>query len=191
MAENYYLRFGNMSKIGNKLIPVPSTVNVSINGSEVSVKGKEGEMKIILPISLSAVNENGFITVKRLNEKSDTKALHGLFRSIISNAVVGSETPWEKKLEVVGTGFNVKAQGEDLVFKVGYSHPVIFKKIPKVTFTVNGTNKVTLKSVDKQLVGEVAYKVKILKKPDAYKGKGIKYENEKLRIKPGKKAKTA
>ena len=188
---NYYLQFGNMSKIGNKQIPVPSTVTVTINGLEVLIKGKEGEMNIVLPKTLSVINENGIITVKRLNEKSETKALHGLFRSLLYNAVTGSETPWEKKLEVVGTGFNVKAQGEDLVFKVGYSHPVIFKKVPKVHFIVNGTNKVTLKSMDKQLVGEVAHKVKMLKKPDAYKGKGIKYENEKLRIKPGKKAKTA
>jgi len=180
-----------MSKIGNKQIPVPVTVTMSIVGSEVNVKGKEGEMKIVLPKTLSISNENGFVTVKRLNEKSETKALHGLFRSILANAVTGVEKPWEKKLEVVGTGFNVKMQGEDLVFKVGFSHPVIFTKVPKVTFAVSGTNKVTLKSIDKQLVGEVAYKVKMLKKPDAYKGKGIKYENEKLRIKPGKKAKTA
>lgn len=188
---NYYLRFGNMSKIGNKQIPVPSTVSVNVNGVEIMVKGKEGEMKVVMPITLSTVYENGLITVKRLNEKPQTKALHGLFRSLLSNAIVGVETPWEKKLEVVGTGFNVKMQGEDLIFKVGYSHPVIFKKVPKVTYIVSGTNKVTLKSIDKQLVGEVAYKVKLLKKPDAYKGKGIKYENEKLRIKPGKKAKTA
>lgn len=188
---NYYLRFGNMSKIGNKLIPVSSTISVSINGLEINVKGKEGEMKIVLPTTLSALYENGFITVKRLNEKPETKALHGLFRSLLSNAVIGVETPWEKRMEVVGTGFNVKVQGEDLVFKVGFSHPVVFKKVPKVTYSVIGNNKIILKSVDKQLVGEVAYKVKLVRKPDAYKGKGIKYENEKLRIKPGKKAKTA
>lgn len=180
-----------MSKIGNKQISVPQGVSININGLEVVIKGKEGEMKIVLPKVLSVQNENGVMTVKRLNEKSETKALHGLFRSLLSNAVIGVETPWEKKLEVVGTGFNVKMQGEDLVFKIGYSHPVVFKKVPRVTFLVNGANKVTLKSIDKQLVGEVAYKVKILKKPDAYKGKGIKYEGEKLRIKPGKKAKTA
>ena len=90
----------------------------------------------------------------------------------------------------MGTGFNVKLQGEDLVFKVGYNHPVVFKKVVGVKYAVEGNNKVSIKSIDKQLVGEIAYKVKMIKKPDPYKGKGIKYAGEKLRIKPGKKAKT-
>jgi large subunit ribosomal protein L6 len=128
--------------------------------------------------------------VERANNSKFQKSLHGLFRSLIANAVAGVETPWEKKLEVAGTGFNVKMQGEDLVFKVGYNHPVIFKKVEGVKYTVEGNTKVQVKSIDKQLVGEIAYKIKMIRKPDVYKGKGIKYEGEKLRIKPGKKAKT-
>ncbi len=101
------------------------------------------------------------------------------------------EKPWQKRLEVVGTGYNVKLQGEDLVFKLGYSHPVVFKKVTGIKFQVEGNNKVIIEGVDKQLVGQIAYQIKMLKKPDVYKGKGIRYEGEKLRIKPGKKAKAA
>ncbi len=180
-----------MSKIGTKTIAVPPTVTIQVEDASISVKGKEGEMRIQIPSSLQVHFNEQILTVTRKNEKSPTKALHGLYRSLIYNAVVGVEVPWEKKLEVVGTGFQVKMQGEDLVFKVGFSHPVVFKKVPRVQFLVDGNTKVILKSVDKQLVGEVAHKIKMLKKPDAYKGKGIKYEGERLRIKPGKKAKTA
>jgi len=180
-----------MSKIGQKKITVPSTVTVEIKDSTVSVKGKEGQLIVTLPEGITASAAEGFLTVVRSSDTADQKAKHGLFRSLIQNAVTGIETPWERRLEVVGTGFNVKMQGEDLVFKVGYSHPVVFKKVEGVKYAVQGTNKLSVKGSDRQLVGEVAYKIKMIKKPDAYKGKGIKYEGEKLRIKPGKKAKTA
>lgn len=179
-----------MSKIGQKPISIPQTVTLNVTGNEVHVKGKEGELKFTLPEGITAAVEESSLLVKRVDDTKKKKSLHGLYRSILANAVTGVETPWEKKLEVAGTGFNVKLQGEDLVFKVGYNHPVVFKKVNLVKYAVEGTNKVTLKSIDKQLVGEIAYKVKMIKKPDVYKGKGIKYAGEKLRIKPGKKAKT-
>lgn len=179
-----------MSKIGQKPVTVPQTVTTETIENRIVVKGKEGTLTIELPDGLSVAKENDTLLVKRTNDTKHQKSLHGLYRSLISNAVVGVETPWEKRLEVVGTGFNVKMQGEDLVFKVGYSHPVVFKKVEGVKYAVEGNNKVVLKSRDKQLVGEIAYKVKMIKKPDVYKGKGIKYAGEKLRIKPGKKAKT-
>lgn len=177
-----------MSKIGQKPITIPTTVTADIAGSMVTIKGKEGEMKILLPEGITAAKEDASLVVKRAGDAKKMKSLHGLFRSLLANAVLGVETPWEKKLEVVGTGFNVKLQGEDLVFKVGYNHPVVFSKVDRVKYAVEGNNKVTLKSVDKQLVGEIAYKVKMIRKPDVYKGKGIKYAGERLRIKPGKKA---
>ncbi len=182
-----------MSKIGQKELVVPQTVTLTIEGNVVSVKGKEGSLSITLPQGITiekGTTPNTYLMVRR-NDVKEMKSLHGTFRTLIDNAIVGVEKPWEKRLEVVGTGFNVKMQGKDLVFKVGYSHPVIYKETEGVTFAVDGNTKVIISGRDKQLVGEVAYKVKMLKKPDAYKGKGIKYEGEKLRIKPGKKAKTA
>jgi len=187
---NYYFHFGNMSKIGQKPVTVPQTVTVDIDGSKVSVKGKEGSLTVTLPEGITISKDKETLVLKRQNDSKHQKSLHGLFRSLVANAVTGVDTLFEKKLEVMGTGFNVKLQGEDLVFKVGYNHPVVFKKVVGVKYAVEGNNKVSIKSIDKQLVGEIAYKVKMIKKPDPYKGKGIKYAGEKLRIKPGKKAKT-
>ena len=99
--------------------------------------------------------------------------------------------PWEKKLEVVGTGFNVKQQGEDLVLKIGYSHPAVIKKVPNITLKAEGNTTIVVSGPDKQLVGQVAYLIKHIRKPDAYKGKGVRYQGEQLKLKPGKKAKTA
>lgn len=180
-----------MSKIGQKTIEVPVGVNVAVVDKIITVKGIKDEIVLTLPRELS-IEQNGMtLTVKRKNELKQTKSLHGLYRQLIYNAVTGVQTPWVKRLEVVGTGFNVKLQGEDLVFKLGYSHPVIFKKIPGLSFSVEGNTKLAVTGYDKQLVGQIAYQIKILRKPDVYKGKGIRYEGEKLRIKPGKKAKAA
>lgn len=182
-----------MSKIGEKPLSVPIGVTVSVTGQNVEVKGKEGNMTFGLPKELSLEKEqkaNCFL-LKRKNDAKHVKALHGLFRSLLANAIIGVEKPWEKILEVVGTGYNVKLQGQNLVFKVGYSHPVEFKKVEGIQFEVEGNTKVTVRGINKQLVGEVAYKIKKIRIPDVYKGKGIKFENEKLRIKPGKKAKAA
>lgn len=178
-----------MSKIGEKPIVIPSSVSVLIKEKELTVKGKDGQMTIKLPETLSAKLENNILTIKRQSDIKKIKSWHGLFRTLINNAVIGVEKPWQKRLEIVGTGFNVKLQGEDLVFKVGYSHPVVFKKAAGIKYQTEGNNKVIVSGVDKQLVGEVTYQIKIIRKPDPYKGKGIKYEGEKLRIKPGKKVK--
>jgi large subunit ribosomal protein L6 len=182
-----------MSKIGQRPLIVPATVTLTVEGSVVTVKGKSGSLSITLPqgVLVEKGTEQNTYNVTRRNDTKGQKSLHGTVRTLIDNAIIGVEKSWEKRLEVVGTGFNVKMQGKDLVFKVGYSHPVIFKETPGLTFTVDGNTKVIISGIDKQLVGEVAHKIKMLKKPDVYKGKGIKYEGEKLRIKPGKKAKAA
>ncbi|MEI6532259.1 MAG: 50S ribosomal protein L6 [Candidatus Roizmanbacteria bacterium] len=180
-----------MSKIGQKPVQVPGTVKVDIQQNMISIEGKNGIITIELPSSIIVKIDNGILNVERKTENKDTKAKHGLFRSLISNAVVGVEKAWEKRLEVVGTGFNVKMDGDNLFFKLGYSHPVIFNKVGGVKFMVEGNNKVIVAGADKQLVGQVAHQIKILRKPDVYKGKGVRYEGEKVRIKPGKKAKTA
>ena len=180
-----------MSKIGNKIIIVPAGVTITLNQQEIKVKGKEGELTYVLPKELKIEHKENQLIVSRDNETKKAKSLHGLYRQLVANAVAGVEKLWAKKLEVVGTGFNVKLQGEDLNFKVGYSHPVIFKKVVGVKYQVEGNNKAIVLSIDKQLAGEIAYQIKTIRKPDVYKGKGIKYEGEKLRIKPGKKAKAA
>jgi len=178
-----------MSKIGETPIAVPETVKVELVDNKIKIKGAKGEKEIELPAALSVVFENNQLMVKRKSEEKKIRALHGLYRQLIHNAVIGVEKLWEKRLEIVGTGYNAKLQGEDLVLKLGYSHPVIFKKVPGITFQVLGNNQIVVLGVDKQLVGQVAYQIKMLKKPDPYKGKGIRYLGEKLRIKPGKKAK--
>jgi len=180
-----------MSKIGTKVITLPSQVKIEIQGKKMKIKGPAGEITIALPESLSIVNKENSLILQRASDEKKIKSLHGLYRQLINNAVVGVEKPWEKQLEIVGTGYNVKLQGEDLVFKVGYIHPVVFKKPAGVKFQTEGNNKIKVIGVDKQLVGQVAYQIKMVKKPDVYKGKGIKYLGEKLRIKPGKKAKAA
>lgn len=180
-----------MSKIGEKSISIPQGVTVSVNGQKVQTKGQNGEMIIEVPDELEITIKDSSLYVYRKNSEKKTKSLHGLYRQLIENAIIGVQKFWEKKLRVVGTGYTVKLDKEDLVFKIGYSHPVIFKKITGIKFQVEGNNKVIILGCDKQLVGEVAYQIKMLKKPDVYKGKGIQYEGEKLRIKPGKKAKTS
>lgn len=178
-----------MSKIGEKIIEISQGINVNIDKKKINVKGPQGELTIELPDKLEVAIKENTLLVKRADDEKKTKSIHGLYRQLVSNAILGVQKLWEKKLKVVGTGYTVKLDKEDLVFKVGYSHPMVFKKIPGVKFQVEGNNKVVVLGCDKQLVGEVAYQIKILKKPDVYKGKGIQYEGEKLRIKPGKKAK--
>ncbi len=180
-----------MSKIGEKPVILSSAVSLNIENNNIIVKGPQGEMSFVVPKELSLIREEKNLIIKRKNNEKKIRSIHGLYRQLISNAVSGVEKAWEKKLEVVGTGFTVKLQGEDLVFKIGYSHPVIFKKQPGIKYQVEGNNKITVAGFDKQLVGQVAYQIKMIRKPDVYKGKGIRYLGEKLRIKPGKKAKAA
>jgi len=180
-----------MSKIGEKPVVISAAVNLTIDDNKINIKGPLGEMSFVVPKELTLIREGNNLILKRKNNEKKVRSIHGLYRQLIGNAVSGVEKAWEKKLEVVGTGFTVKLQGEDLAFKVGYSHQVVFKKQPGIKYQVEGNNKVIVSGFDKQLVGQVAYQIRIIKKPDVYKGKGIRYLGEKLRIKPGKKAKAA
>lgn len=180
-----------MSKIGQKQIEVPASVTVDQVGNVMTVKGAQGTITLIIPSEITVKKEGTMMSVERSSESKKVKSVHGLIRQLISNAVIGVEKPWEKRMEVVGTGYNVKMQGEDLLFKLGYSHPSLFKKVLGISYKVDGNTNFVVMGPDKQLVGQVAYQIKTLKKPDAYKGKGIRYEGEQLRIKPGKKAKAA
>ena len=130
-----------MSKVGENPISVPGAVSVNISNKEVLITGTHGEIKFVLPRSLSVKKEGDLLIIERKSDNKMTKSLHGLFRSLINNGIIGVEKPWEKRLEVVGTGFNVKLQGEDLVLKLGFSHEVNFKKQTGVKYSVEGNNK--------------------------------------------------
>lgn len=178
-----------MSRIGSIPIKAPQTVQIKIQEKILRIEGTEGKIDLRIPDVLKLEHRSDDIKLKRRDETKKTKSVHGLYRQLIHNAIKGVETPWEKKLEVVGTGFNVKLQGEDLVFKLGYSHPIMFKKRDQVKYKVEGSNVAVVLSPDKQIAGQVAQLIKKLKLPDAYKGKGIRYKGERIKLKPGKKVK--
>lgn len=180
-----------MSKIGQTPITVTQGTTVTVDNGQIVVVGKSGTLKYMIPDNISVQNENGVLTVTRDREDKKTRSMHGLFRKIIANAVTGVATQWTKDLEIVGTGFNVKMQGEEFILKLGYSHTVTVKKVEGIKFAVNGNTKMSVTGIDKQLVGQVAHQIKIIRKPDAYKGKGIRYAGEVIKTKPGKKAKAA
>jgi large subunit ribosomal protein L6 len=177
-----------MSKIGLKPISFPTGTNVSLTDGIVAVKGNLGEVEIkTFPQLVVKIIDNQ-VLITRESEDKKIRSQHGLIRMLIANAVTGVNKLWEKTLEIQGVGYRVELQGTNLAFKLGFSHPVIFA-IPKyVNAQVKG-NKITISGVDKQKVGEVAAEIKRLKKPDRYKGKGIRYEGEVIKLKPGKKAK--
>jgi large subunit ribosomal protein L6 len=177
-----------MSRIGRLPITVPSGVDVTIDGATVSVKGPKGELshQVASPIEVSL--EEGTLTVTRPNDERESRSLHGLTRTLIDNMIVGVTNGYEKQLEVVGTGYRVLAKGSDLEFALGYSHPVPVKAPEGIAFKVEG-NKVTVSGIDKQRVGETAANIRKLRKPDPYKGKGVRYAGEVIRRKAGKAGK--
>lgn len=180
-----------MSKIGQNPVTIPRDVTVQIQDTTISIKGPKGELAYTLPHFLKPEIVGNILTISRKNDSKRQKSLHGLFRTLIQNAIIGVENVWSKKLEIVGTGFNGKMQGQGLVLKLGYSHPVVIAPVDGITFALEGNTTIVVSGIDKQLVGQVAQQIKSNKKPDSYKGKGIRYEGEYIKLKPGKKAKTA
>jgi large subunit ribosomal protein L6 len=178
-----------MSKIGEKPIIVPELTQIEIINQSINVKGKEGQLLINIPNNIRVEKDNNSILIKRKTDNKKTKSLHGLIRSLINNAVIGVNNLWEKKLQIIGTGYRAKLQGDNLILEVGYSHPVVFNKVEGILLSVEGTDKICIRGINKQLVGQVANKIKSIKQPDPYKGKGIRYEGEKIKLKPGKKEK--
>jgi len=178
-----------MSKIGKKPIKIPEKVQIEINYHSILVKGPEGSLSFNLPAGLQVELKEGELFISKEKEDKKVDALQGLFRQLINNAVLGVQKKWEKRLVIFGTGYNAKIQGNDLVLKIGYSHPVIFKKKEGVEYKVEKDTIISVLGVDKQLVGEVAYQIRQIKSPDSYKGKGIRFEGEKLKLKPTKKVK--
>ena len=179
-----------MSRIGRLPVTVPSGVNVIIEGQDVKVSGPKGELALTVrePIAVGR-GEDGAVSVTRPNDERESRALHGLTRTLISNMVSGVTTGFEKKLEIYGTGYRVVAKGNTLEFALGYSHPIVVAPPEGITFTVESPTRFTVLGIDKQLVGEVSANLRKLRKPDPYKGKGIRYAGEIIRRKVGKAGK--
>ncbi|ALG13879.1 50S ribosomal protein L6 [Kibdelosporangium phytohabitans] len=179
-----------MSRIGKLPITVPAGVDVKIDGQTVNVKGPKGTLThtIVEPISLERA-EDGTLQVKRPNDERQNRALHGLTRTLVNNLVVGVTTGYEKKLEIHGVGYRVALKGTELEFQLGYSHSIKVPAPEGITFTVENPTRFSVSGIDKQLVGEVSANIRKLRKPDPYKGKGVRYAGEKIRRKVGKTGK--
>ncbi|MDP4691150.1 MAG: 50S ribosomal protein L6 [Candidatus Nanopelagicales bacterium] len=179
-----------MSRIGRLPITIPSGVDVSIAGSEVTVKGPKGTLThmVVEPIAVER-NDDGSLVVVRPDDERDSRARHGLTRTLIANMITGVTDGYEKGLEIVGTGYRVAAKGSDLEFALGYSHPIVFPAPQGITFAVESPTKLKVVGIDKQQVGEVAANIRKLRKPEPFKGKGVRYEGEVVRRKAGKAGK--
>ena len=180
-----------MSRIGRLPIAVPAGVEVNLDGQTVAVKGPKGSLQHIVsePIRV-ARNEEGQLEVTRPDDERESRSLHGLTRTLVSNMVVGVTTGYEKKLEIVGVGYRVIFKSpEQLEFALGFSHPVIVNAPEGITFSVESNTKFTVYGIDKQAVGEVAANIRKIRKPEPYKGKGVRYAGERVRRKVGKAGK--
>jgi large subunit ribosomal protein L6 len=178
-----------MSRIGRLPIAVPSGVDVAIDGSTVTVKGPKGTLTHSVAAPIAVAQEGTTVLVTRPDDERSSRSLHGLTRTLIFNMVVGVTQGYEKKLEIVGTGYRVTAKGSNLEFALGYSHPITVEPPAGVTFTVEAPTRFSVSGIDKQQVGEVAANLRKLRKPDPYKGKGVRYAGETIRRKVGKAGK--
>ncbi len=178
-----------MSRIGKLPIPVPAGVTVEINGQDVSVKGPKGELKLTISKPITASVEEGNVIVARPDDEAVSKSLHGLTRSLIANNVHGVSEGFSKALEIVGTGYRAAAKGAGIELSLGFSHPVIVTPPQGVTLVVEGNTKIIVSGIDKQAVGEMAANIRKIRKPEPYKGKGVRYEGERVRRKAGKAGK--
>lgn len=178
-----------MSRIGKQPIPVPSGVDVKIEGSTVTVKGPKGELSRTFSDIMTIRLEDGVLYVERPDDSREARSLHGLTRTLLANMVTGVSEGYVKNLEIVGVGYRATLKGKDLELALGFSHPVVVVPEPGITFDVPAPNKITVSGIDKQRVGQVAADIRKWRKPEPYKGKGIRYEGEYVRRKLGKAAK--
>ena len=179
-----------MSRIGRMPIPVPSGVDVTVNGSEVVVKGPKGTLSHTLaaPITIER-GDDGTLAVVRPDDERTSRSLHGLSRTLVANMVTGVTTGYEKTLEIVGVGYRVAAKGSSLEFALGFSHPVTVEPPEGISFEVQSPTRFVVRGIDKQQVGQVSAVIRKLRKPDPYKGKGVRYQGEVVRRKVGKTGK--
>ncbi|HEY5359600.1 MAG TPA: 50S ribosomal protein L6 [Streptosporangiaceae bacterium] len=178
-----------MSRIGRMPVTVPSGVDVTINGREVTVTGPKGTLSLEVAEPIEVRQADSTITVTRPSDEGEVRALHGLSRSLIANMVTGVTDGYRKTLEIVGVGYRVQARGNDLEFALGFSHPVPVHAPEGISFRVETPTRFIVEGIDKQQVGEVAANIRKLRKPDPYKGKGVRYQGEQIRRKVGKAGK--
>ena len=179
-----------MSRIGKQPVPVPSGVDITIDGQNLAVKGPKGSLELAVaePISVSR-NDDGAIVVTRPDDERRNRSLHGLSRTLIANLVTGVTEGYTRKMEIFGVGYRVQQKGSNLEFALGYSHPVIIEAPEGITFAVESPTKFSVSGIDKQKVGQISSNIRRLRRPDPYKGKGVRYEGEQIRRKVGKTGK--
>jgi len=189
-VEKLFVKFGKkMSRIGRKPIDIPEGVTVEVNSGSVVVTGPKGSLTVNFRPEIEVLVENKQVLAKRKKENKLAKSLHGLTRTLIANAVEGVTNGFSKSLEVVGTGYRASLEGETLVLAVGFSHLVKVSPPQGIKFEVEGNNKIKVSGIDKVLVGQIAAQIRKIRPPDPYKGKGIRYEGEEIKLKPGKAGK--
>ena len=180
-----------MSRIGNAPIDIPTGVEVNIEGSDLTVKGSKGVLRLELTRAVKVSIEENKVLVSRKKEDKQRKSLHGLTRSLINNMVIGVTTGWTKNLEMVGVGYRAQGGGDTVTLNVGYSHPVVVKAPEGITFVVAENTKISVSGIDKTLVGQISANIRKVRPPEVYKGKGIRYAGEYVRKKAGKAGKAA
>ncbi|MET4638669.1 50S ribosomal protein L6 [Mycetocola sp. 2940] len=178
-----------MSRIGRLPIEIPAGVTVAVDGSVVTVKGPKGELTLTVASPIEAKVDDNQVLVTRPDDERESRSLHGLTRTLISNQIIGVTQGYTKGLEVVGTGYRVAQKGSSVEFALGFSHPVLIEPPAGITLTVEGNNKLTVSGIDKQAVGEAAANIRKIRKPEPYKGKGVRYAGEIVRRKAGKAGK--
>ena len=177
-----------MSRIGNMPVDLPSGVDVDIKGNDVTVKGAQGVLSYSFHPDMTIERSNGSVVVTRPSDEGDHRALHGLTRSLIANMVTGVSQGFSKSLELVGVGYRVQQSGKGITLSVMFSHPVEINPPDGVTLEVEGNNRIHVRGIDKQKVGQLAAQIRKVRPPNAYTGKGIRYMGEQVRLKPGKSA---
>jgi large subunit ribosomal protein L6 len=178
-----------MSRIGRLPVVIPDGVDVTINGREVTVQGPRGRLSLTVPEPIEVTRSDGMVTVTRPSDEGRVRALHGLSRTLVANMVTGVTEGYRKTLEIVGVGYRAQARGESVEFSLGFSHPVTVTPPEGVTLRLESPTRLVVEGIDKQQVGEVAANIRKLRKPDPYKGKGVRYEGEQIRRKVGKAGK--
>ena len=178
-----------MSRIGRAPVAIPAGVTVAIDGRDVTVSGPKGSLSLQVTAPIDVRQDDGVITVTRPSDEGEIRALHGLSRSLIANMVTGVTAGFAKTLEIVGVGYRVVAKGKDLEFALGFSHPVLVSPPEGISFRVETPTRFVVEGIDKQRVGEVAANIRKLRKPEPYKGKGVRYAGEQVRRKAGKAGK--
>ena len=176
-----------MSRVGRKVITIPSGVEIKQDGSKITVKGPKGQLEREFSSEITVKVENNDINITRPSDLPDIRALHGTTRAVLSNMIVGVSQGFEKKLELIGVGYRVQAAGKGLTLALGYSHPVEIAAVDGIEFKVDGNTKISVEGINKELVGQIAANIRSKRPPEPYKGKGVKYADEKIRRKEGKK----